>query len=138
MKVFKVITIVAVALMVAGALLAVGGCGEKGDEGHVKELIQKQNELLFTEANWEAIYMTYSPAYRDVHPYAEFVEGGKTALAMVRATYGTGDVEFTDIKVRVEGNKAYASYKIEIGGKIVTTTEDDIYVKVDGKWYDED
>jgi ketosteroid isomerase-like protein len=49
---------------------------------------------------------------------------------------GPGKIEISDIKIRVEGQWAYGSYKLRKGGEVIHSTDKDIFRKIKGKWYD--
>jgi hypothetical protein len=92
---------------------------------------------LFQQENWRELYQTYSPRFQEDCSYNDFLDGASSA-----SLWGldAADVGMDELDVRVEGATAYAMYIQTYEGrdiKAVTEDDPDLYVKIDGKWYDE-
>jgi hypothetical protein len=132
------------ALLVATAIgcggkSAAGGVlngGQAKDESEVRALIARQMKL-FQQENWRELYQTYSPRFREDCSYNDFLDGASSASLL---GFDPGEADIDELDVRIEGTTAYATYiQTYEGQDIEAVTEDDpdLYVKIDGKWYDE-
>jgi len=117
----------------AGGLL---GKGQANDEGEVRVFVARQMNL-FQQGDWRELYQTYSPRFQEDCSYNDFL--GEVSSASLWG-FDPGDVGMDELEVRVEGNVAYTTYIQTYEGrdiKAVTEDDPDLYVKIDGKWYDE-
>ena len=133
------LAIVLVPLLVMALAVGPVACGGGvGDERQVTDLV-KQQEMAFNDEDWYTSYQMMSPNYRATCSYEEYEEFCQEAWAMWLALFGPGNVEATDISVHVDGEWAYATYKLVQDGDVLgelTSTNPDIYLKVGGRWYD--
>ena len=108
------------------------------DEAELKSLVERQAEL-FNNRNWNAWWEMYSPATRNVCTADHFASEGRAVLTEIEAAIGPVErFEVTDISIAVRGNTALASFTLLADGVELEYLEDDIWVKVDGRWYDVD
>ena len=135
----KKLVILLIPLLILALVMGAVACGGgAGDEQQVIDLM-KQSVRSFNDEDWYAMYQTMSPNYRATCSYEEYEEFCQEAWAMWLALFGPGNVEATDISVHVDGEWAYATYKLVQDGDVLgelTSTNPDIYRKVDGRWYD--
>lgn len=117
-------------------LASVAGCGggAKSDEAQVESLL-KWECSAFNQKDWPAMYAMMSPNYRQTASYEEFEDFAGTT-ADLWFSMGGDKLHLTSISVRIEGEWAYASYKLMQDGEVVDWITDDIFRKVGGKWFD--
>ena len=127
----------AVAIGVILAVLAlsgvIGGGSGGSDEDQIKSMLQREADLLNKRAV-QSFYELYSP---DSHANCALDDFKRTA-GSVFLVIGDNKIEVRDISVDVEGDVAYASYDTYLGGELLNHEEADRFVKVDGRWYDDD
>ena len=118
-------------VVVAVTLLRIGA----GDEGQIKNSIQKSVKA-WNEKDYRTEYERMTPNYRKKVSYQEWENYAKVLSGLALLFLGPGKIEIRNINVRIKGEWAYASYKIEKGGEIIDSINEDIFRKVKGKWYD--
>ena len=120
----------AASLLLAGSMAACGG-GGKSDAAAVES--QLNNELkAYLAADWQAAYQIASPRFRTTCSLDQYV----------KSVSGTdfSTLVLDQVKVRIEGDKAFVTDRQTLNGKDVSTATDsapEIFVKIDGKWYDD-
>ena len=110
----------------------------KSAEQQVKELIIRGTEA-WNKRDWRTAYEMMSPNYRNTASYQEFKEYSETQWEEFILRFGTAEGELEDIKVKVDGEWAYATYRVWIGGAgidLAKAGEEDIYRKIGSNWYD--
>jgi hypothetical protein len=135
MRKLLVLVVVIVLIFLTGASTAT--CTLKSDEALVKDLVYRSAEAG-NNNDYRAIYEMKSPNYKEIVSYEEFEEHMERVLEVVLAALGTTTVvELIDLKVRIEGSWAFATYGIVMeGGAVIPPSAENIYRKVEGKWYD--
>jgi len=108
---------------------------KKSDEALVKDLIYRSTEA-WNSKDYQAIYETMSPNYRETASYEEFEEYIQGVAELLLVILGITNYEISSIEVRIEDSWAFASYGIVVEGEEIPPMGDDIYRKVEGKWYD--
>lgn len=110
---------------------------EKSDEALVKDLVYRSAEAG-NNNEYQAMYEMKSPNYRGIVSYEEYTEHMERMVAMLLAVLGTTTVaEVIDLEVRIEKSWAFATYGIVMeGGAMIPPSAENIYRKVEGKWYD--
>jgi hypothetical protein len=115
----------------AASPAAAATTGGGADEAAVKAALNSEL-AAYQKKDWQAAYKIASPRFQTTCSLDQFVAavGGNDFSTMT----------VTNIKVRIEGDKAYVTDTVTINGKDDTTATDaapEIYVKVGGKWYDD-
>jgi hypothetical protein len=139
LSLFATAVLLAATAIGCGGKSAVGGAlngGQAKDESDVRTFIARQMNL-FQQEDWRDLYQTYSPRFQQDCSYNDFL--GEVSSASL---WGFDWAEFAmdELDVRVEGVTAYTTYIQTYEGrdiKAVTEDDPDLYVKIDGKWYDE-
>jgi uncharacterized protein YchJ len=125
------VLVCAAALGAAVFALAACGGGGKSDDAAVES--QLNSELkAYLAADWQAAYQIASPRFRTTCSLDQFV----------KSVSGTdfSTLVLDQVKVRIEGDKAFVTDRQTLNGKDVSTATDsapEVFVKVDGKWYDD-
>jgi hypothetical protein len=125
---------IVVAGLVAGLLLR---GGSDNPEAQVRNLMDLQLSLA-RDHNWTALYQTYSPGFRQSCPYDRYTQ-------RLNATGGPAEIDWSKVQqnitgIRVQGDTANTTYVVLYDGRTadtVTASDPDIYVRVNGTWYDE-
>jgi hypothetical protein len=130
----KLLVLVSIIVLIALIGATTVAC-KKSDEALVKDLIYRSTEA-WNNKDYRAIYETMSPNYRDTASYEEFEEYIQGVAELLLVTLGTTNYEISGIEVRIEDSWAFASYSIVVEGGVIPPMGDDIYRKVEGKWYD--
>ena len=130
----KLLVLVSIVVLIALIGATTVAC-KKSDEALVKDLIYRSTEA-WNNKDYRAIYETMSPNYRDTTSYEEFEEYIQGVAELLLVTLGTTNYEISGIEVRIEDSWAFASYSIVVEGEVIPPMGDDIYRKVEGKWYD--
>lgn len=125
--------VVVLIVFLAGPFGGGGGIGSGSDEDQVRALL-KRSVSLWEDRDWRGMYDLMSPTDRETCSFEEFLE----LAALVFAFTGGEDIEPRDTSVTVEGHRAYASYDVYVGGNFFVHEEADVFVKENGRWYDED
>ena len=97
----------------------------------------KAEIAAFNAKNYAAAYTAYTPHYKAKCPYATFRKHQAAQRAQIPGTLSLS-VKFTSMKV--SGAKAYLAYHVVLGGQVVATVtagKPDLFVRIDGLWYDE-
>ena len=131
-----VLGVVVLVLFLAGRLGGGGGDGGLGggsDEDQVRALLERYASL-WNDRDWRGLYETAPPAVRESCPFEEF----RDKVAFGFAFTGGKEIDIRDIDVTVEGDTAYASYDIYVGGEFFNREDSYRFVKEDGRWYDKD
>ena len=130
-------TLIGAASIIAVAALAVAcaACGGRSaDSSAVAKLLDHQ--LALTKAgDWQGLYDTYSPHYQSRCPYEALLK-----RAAGSDTASLRSLSYDQLHVEIDGDKAYVTYVTTRNGKVVAAVTDaspDIYVKIDGTWFDE-
>ncbi|MBA7476774.1 hypothetical protein ES707_12169 [subsurface metagenome] len=89
---------------------------KKSDEALVKDLIYRSTEA-WNSKDYQAIYETMSPNYRETASYEEFEEYIQGVAELLLVILGTTNYEVSDIEVRIEDSWAFASYGIVVEGE---------------------
>jgi hypothetical protein len=121
---FPIVPIVIFVLLIAG--LGILFLSRSKPEEAVRRLVDRQVKLTVS-GNAQALYRTFGPRVRQVCPLRTF-EG---------AFQSAGDfmslIEYKDIKVKVEGDRALVTYVVTYNGrpiKEITPDNPDVYVQV--------
>lgn len=130
-KLLVLVSIIFLIALISGTTVA---C-EKSDEALVKDLIYRSTEA-WNNKDYQSIYETMSPNYRETASYEEFEEYIQGVAELLLVILGTTNYEISSIEVRIEDSWAFASYGIVVEGGEIPPMGDDIYRKVEGKWYD--
>jgi hypothetical protein len=105
-----------------------------GEPTKVRSLLVYQTGL-FNQAQWNALYRTYTPRVRSRCPYRRFVR----EMNGLRALIG-GRIGLRNVVVRVTGRRAAATYQFVARGKVVsamTAKHPDIFVRIRERWLDD-
>lgn len=109
--------------------------GARSDEAQVRRLFEDQVHRIRDE-NWRDLYKHLSPTYKEACPYDEFLSLFSQATEYVDMDrFG-----FDEVAVSVDGELASVTYIVTYEGKdtdAVTEASPDLFVKIDGQWYDE-
>ncbi|MCH7699588.1 MAG: nuclear transport factor 2 family protein [Chloroflexi bacterium] len=133
--------VVAAALALLFALACGGGDGAfsgGSDEAQVRAVLERETKLI-RQGDWRDLWELLSPQTREQCPYGEFLSDLQGDLVFFRALVGDPDkIGISEVEIEVVGDTAFASYITTIEGEDVDFNENDIFVKVDGRWYDVD
>lgn len=124
----------AVALAVLAVLAAACGAGSGGDSAAVEKLLNRQLALA-KAGTWEGLYETYSPRYRSRCPYESLLKRASDADPGLLQS-----LSYEQLHVQIDGDTAYLTYVTARNGQVVSAVTDaspDIYVNIDGAWFDE-
>ena len=124
------------AISIAVLALAAASCGggSSGDSSRVKKLLEQQLALA-KAGDWQGLYNTYSPSYQSRCPYESVLQRATRA-----DTAALQSLSYSQLHVRIDGDQAYVTYVTMQDGQVVASVTDaspDLYVKVDGTWFDE-
>ncbi len=101
-------------------------------------LVQRQTQLA-ADRDWMGLYATYSPGQQAVCTYDAFL--AKVAVARdQQPTFDASKVRFERVRVRIDGDTASVSYVELYDGQpvgTIGTSNPDVYVRIDGQWYDD-
>jgi hypothetical protein len=81
------------------------------------------------------LYRTYTKRVRARCPYPRFVEDVKLFRTLVG-----GRIALRNVRVRVAGRRASATYQMVAGGKVVsamTAKHPDMFVRIGDRWFDD-
>jgi len=131
---WKLLVLVSIIVLIALSGATTVAC-KKSDEALVKDLIYRSTEA-WNNKDYQAIYETMSPNYRETASYEEFEEYMQGVAELLLVILGITNSEISRIDVRIEYSWAVASYGIVVEGEEIPPMGDDIYRKVEGKWYD--
>ncbi|TML84468.1 MAG: hypothetical protein E6G08_17355 [Actinobacteria bacterium] len=124
----SVLAVLVVAASLAGSVAA----APLSDASAVKTLIQRET-ALFNAGSWRALYALYTPSFRAKCAF------GVWSAANRQFRRQTGPVTTANITVRVTGNRALANYVIKSRtGKVLARAKGDVYLKIGGRWLDEE
>jgi hypothetical protein len=76
-------------------------------------------------------YALLSPFYRATCPLATFLRGGRGAQQRF------GGLSLRVLAVRIDGTKAYLTYEFLRDGVALGKATGDVFVNVEGKWFDD-
>ena len=113
------------------ALVALDNGGAGGVESRVKEQFGYLNEK-----DWRDLYETCSEDWREENSYDDWridMEGGLALAGLLNQK-----LRATDFEVEVDGNTADASYKVRGDDVVVLPADNEVWVREDGEWYQED
>lgn len=114
---------------------AVAGSAAPASEAtKVRSLLLYQNGL-FNQARWRPMWQTYTPRARSRCTYARFAATMKATRASV------GRVATRNIVVRVSGRRAFVTYRMFAGSRLVgaaTAKSPDLYARIGDRWFDDD
>jgi hypothetical protein len=123
----SVIVVVAVAASLAGS----AGAAPRSDADSVKALLQRET-ALFNAGKWRALYALYTPSFHAKCPFEPWAAVNRQGRRQV------GPVTTVNISVQATGNRAVASYVVKNRtGKVLARTKGDVYLKIAGRWLDE-
>lgn len=111
--------------------------GGMADEDKVAALIERQAHL-WNQRDWQALYELKSPRTREVCSYKEYLEKVQSTQAQLRAFVGDGDLSVRAIEVAVREDAAAATYVLQMDGADLGVVEDDLFISVEGRWFDID
>ena len=98
----------------------------------VYSLVLRQLDLMESH-DWTSLYATYTPRFQALCPYAKFVEVIDVPV--------NAHLEVEGLTVRIEGERAYATYNYVVDGTPTAVGADsydpDIYSLVSGSWLDD-
>ncbi len=126
--------VLAVAVLALLAPPAVSAVPEQRTQ-HPRTTLLRQASLL-KQANWRAMYATYTPRFRRSCPYATFVRHSR----QTRQVLGT-NFQLRGIRVRLEtARRALIAYSFVRDGRTlgtVTFRHRDVYVLIGSRWFDD-
>jgi hypothetical protein len=108
------------------------------DQAAVLEIVNRQGELVASK-DWRGLWDTFSPQQHAVCPYDKFL-AAINGSPQSRADFDVSRFAFEQEQVRIEGDHAFVTYIGKYDGRVIDTASDanpDVYVRIDGKWYDE-
>ena len=106
------------------------------DEVELRALLKKGTELMNEPADWREAWKTFSPKTREICPYEEFLSAVEKQIAEIGGV--KSNFRLINVRIEIAGDTAYASYLAIAPGGGATPVKDDVYVKVDGTWYEVD
>jgi hypothetical protein len=125
--------VLALAVLALLAPPAVSGAQQQGQNPRATILRQV---ALFKQANWRAMYATYTPRFRRSCPYARFVRNSRQTRGVLGRNF-----ELRGIRVRLESaRRALLAYRFVRNGRTiaeVTFRHRDVYVRIGSRWFDE-
>ncbi len=130
----RVASIVALAALAVAAAACGGSGGRANDSSAVGKLLNQQLEMT-RAGDWQGLYDTYSPRYQSRCSYEALLK-----RAAGSDTASLQSLSYDQLHVEIDGDKAYVTYVTTRNGKVVAAVTDaspDIYVKIDGTWFDE-
>ena len=108
------------------------------DESELLAVLRRQIQLV-ADRDWVNLYASYSSAQQAACPYDSFLN--KVAIARdARPDFNASKVTFDRVRVRIDGDHASLSYVELYEGQpvgTVGTSNPDVYVRIDGRWYDD-
>lgn len=107
--------------------------GSMSETTKVRVLLVNQTRL-FNQSRWRPMYRTYAPRVRSRCPYPRFV----AELKAYRVSFGR--LTLRNVRVRVSGRQASATYQQVASGKVVsamTRTHPDKFVRIGDRWFDD-
>jgi hypothetical protein len=117
---------------VVGVLAAPGAAAPRADADTVKALLQRET-TLFNAGSWKALYALYTPSFRAKCKFAAWSAANRQFRKQA------GPVTTANVTVRVTGRRALASYVIKAkSGNTLARAKGDVYVKIGGRWLDEE
>jgi len=128
------IVVVAFALAL-GAVSGSASATSKSDEAAVLELTELQRRL-FREERYTEVYQYYSPSYKSICSLEEFAAPLRSS---VQRGFEPWKVSYSDVAVKVEGDRAYVTATLRYEDRVAyySAADPDIYVRIEGRWYDE-
>ncbi|TAK66870.1 MAG: hypothetical protein EPO22_03440 [Dehalococcoidia bacterium] len=121
------------ALVIIATLSGCGG-GASKDASAVEKLLEQQMALA-KAGDWQGLYNTYSPRYQSRCPYEALLR-----RAADSDSASSQSLSYDQLHVQVDGDTAYVTYVTMRSGEVVASVTDaapDLYVKIDGTWFDE-
>jgi len=133
MKSTRIMKMLVCAAALGAAVLALAACGGSGgsDDAAVKSALNNALKAYHNQ-DWRTAYQLASPRFQSTCSYDQYVK------AVSGTDFSTLTID--QIKVRLEGDKAYVTDTVTIDGKdvsIATDSSPEVFVKIDGKWYDD-
>jgi hypothetical protein len=92
----------------------------------------KAEIAAFNVRNWPAAYTAYTAQFKATCPYATFRKHQAAQRAEAPSTIA---VRVTSS--RTVGAKTWLNYHILLGGQVVATMKNDLFVRQRGLWYDQ-
>jgi hypothetical protein len=81
---------------------------------------------------FKQLWQLFTPRFRaSCGSYAKFAAEAKRNRAQLK------EVRIVLLSERIQGNKGYLKYRYVKGGAVLATVVNDLYVKIQGRWYDE-
>ena len=121
-------------LGLAAGTAGAGSSSSASEATKVRALLGYQARLI-NGSRWAALYRTYTSRVRARCPYRQFVAEMKTMRIVVG-----GPVSLRNVRIRVAGRRATASYQIIARGQVVsnmTARRPDIFTRLNGRWLDD-
>jgi hypothetical protein len=130
-----VLAVVLVATALAAPAASARPAASDSDATTVAALLRRQT-TLFNAARWRALWATFTPRFRGRCAYRLWLAEQRALKQLL----GGGKLAARNIRVRVSGRRAYASYVLVLGRagrSVVKPPKLDLYVKVGSRWLDE-
>jgi len=123
------------AVVLAVLAVSLSSVFRQDQESRVVSVI-KRGVKLMNDADWERYYNELmTPNYRRNASYEEFKSYMELGYGLGQLM-GPGGWNVRDIQVQVEGDCAYATYRLFKGDRFVVTQRDDPYRLIKGRWYE--
>jgi len=130
----KLLILLSIIVLIALTGMTTVAC-KKSDEELVKDLVYRSTEA-WNNKDYRGMYEMMSPNYRKQASYEEFKEYMQGIAGLLLIALGTTKFEVSNVEVKIANSWAFASYRIVVEEEVIDSAEDDIYRKVEGKWYD--
>jgi hypothetical protein len=132
-----IVALVVAAAVGAGLFVTLSGDGRSssGEEAAVRDLLLLQ-ERLVKEGRYEELYTHFSPAVKASCSLDSFLAGFQN----LDPSFDPDLAKYEDIVVVVDGANATVTYSLTYDGEevlSVTDSDPDLYVKIDGVWFDD-
>jgi uncharacterized protein DUF4440 len=110
------------------------------DEDGVAELLRLETAAI-NASDWSSMYGYADPEFRARCSQEDMAGAMERVRAARQNQYGSGELTIAEVKVRFDGDRAFASYTVQIAGNAVGAIAEprpDTFRKVDGAWRDID
>ena len=122
-------------LLIACFVFSLVLCTKPSDEKQIKNLLQRSTEA-FNEKDYRTLYGMQTPNFKKEVSFDYYRDYFQGAFGLTFLLFGEGKIKISNIEVRVKGQWGYANYKFGKKDEIIDLIDDDIFRKVEGKWYD--
>jgi hypothetical protein len=138
----RIVALVGLVVLLIISILSCGGSqgsdgatASSGDEKLVRDLVSRQIKYL-NARDWKSLYATCAPDFRentDLEVFKSTWLAGLSLSGLITAKF-----ELKAVQVNVEGETAYSIVDFYADGRVVSGGEENRYVWVSGKWYDDE